>query len=341
MNERKLLDISWATIFKVLLALVFFYLLYLIRDILVYFVFALIISLLFNPAIDFLQKRKIPRPLSVIFVYVSAFGLFSFFIYLSFPLVIYDIKQLLDFLPQYFEKISPPLQGLGFQAFENLETFTAAFNKTLEKMAGNIFSVLFAVFGGIFSASFVVTIAAFLSSEQNAVERSLGLLFPKKYEPYVISIWEKCQKKVAGWFGTRLIACGFVAILSYIAFLLFDVNYPFGLSLLAGALNFIPLIGPVLTGLLIFSMVALSSMLKAIFVLLVFILIQQIENNILTPLLTRKFIGLPSVLVLIALVVGAKLWGILGAVLVVPLAGIMFEFLKDFLKKRREMERAI
>lgn len=341
MNNEKLLDISWTTILKVLLALVFFYLLYLIRDILIYFVFALIISLLFNPAIDFLQKRKIPRSLAAIFVYVSAFGLFSLFLYLSSPLFIYEIDQFLDFLPQYFEKISPPLRGLGFQAFESIETFTGAFTKTLEKMAGSIFNVLFAVFGGIFSASFVITIAFFLSIEQNAVEKSLALLFPKKYESSAISIWEKCQKKVASWFTTRLIACSFVAILSYIAFLLFDVDYPFGLSLLAGALNFIPLIGPALTGLLIFLIIALNSMLKAIFVLLVFVLIQQIENNILTPLLTRKFIGLPPALVLIALVVGAKLWGILGAVLAVPLAGIMFEFLKDFLKKRKEMERAI
>jgi len=70
----------------------------------------------------------------------------------------------------------------------------------------------------------------------------------------------------------------------------------------------------------------------------VFILIQQIENNVLSPILMKKFVGLPPVLVLLSLVVGAKLWGALGAVLAVPLFGIIFEFLKEFLEKRRDRQ---
>ena len=65
-------------------------------------------------------------------------------------------------------------------------------------------------------------------------------------------------------------------------------------------------------------------------------LIQQIEGNILTPLLTRKLIGLSPVVVLIALAIGGELWGMVGAILAIPIAGILFEFLRDFLKKRKE-----
>ena len=83
---------------------------------------------------------------------------------------------------------------------------------------------------------------------------------------------------------------------------------------------------------------ALDSWLKAALILAVFIIIQQIEGNILTPILTKKFIGLPPVLVLISLMIGGKLWGILGAILAIPLAGIVFEFTRDFLKKRKETE---
>jgi predicted PurR-regulated permease PerM len=69
-----------------------------------------------------------------------------------------------------------------------------------------------------------------------------------------------------------------------------------------------------------------------------FTLIQQIENSILTPILTKKFVGLSPALVLLSLAIGGKLWGLLGAILAVPLAGILFEFLKDFLNKKREKE---
>ena len=75
---------------------------------------------------------------------------------------------------------------------------------------------------------------------------------------------------------------------------------------------------------------------KAVFVLIAFLLIQQIEGNILSPLLARKFVGLPPVLVLLSLAIGAQLLGLLGAILAIPIAGIIFEFLRDFLKKKKE-----
>ena len=67
-----------------------------------------------------------------------------------------------------------------------------------------------------------------------------------------------------------------------------------------------------------------------------FILIQQIENNILTPILAKRFVDIPPVLVLLSLVIGGELLGVLGAILAVPLGGILFELIRDFLKKRRE-----
>ena len=80
---------------------------------------------------------------------------------------------------------------------------------------------------------------------------------------------------------------------------------------------------------------------KAIFVLIVFTLIQQIENNVVTPVLTKKFIGLSPALVLVALAIGGTLWGFLGAILAIPLFGILFEFLRDFLKRKRDQEATV
>ena len=341
MNGEKVLDISWGTIFKIAIALFSFYFLYLIRDILILTIFALIFSVLFNPAIDFLQRKKIPRVLAIIFVYIGVFGIISFLIYLTASLFVQEIQQFLQIFPQYFEKISPPLKSLGVEAFESFETLTKTFQDWFLRASSNIFSALVSIFGGIFSTLFIITISIFLSLEENLVERSLIFLFPKKYENFVLDLWKKCQIKVSGWFGTRIIACLFVGVFSYFAFFLFNVKYAFLLSLLAGSLNLIPIIGPILTGILIFLIVSLDSISRAIFALIAFILIQQIENNILTPILTRKFIGLSPVLVLISLAIGGKLWGILGAILAIPLAGIIFEFLKEFLEKRKREKEVV
>lgn len=339
MDAEKILDISWRTILKISVAVLIFYILFSVREILVLFVFALTISILFNPAINFFQKRRLPRVGAIILIYVGIFGILSLLIYLVVPLFIAEIKTFLGFFPQYFEKISPLLRGLGFQAFENIESFLRILGDTLEKMAENIFNVLFTIFGGVFTTIFVVITAIFLSLEEKTIEKTLFLLFPKRYEAQVLDVWARCQKKVAGWFGARILACIFVGVASYIAFLLFNIEYPFTLALFAGVFNFIPYVGPLLTGVILFFIIfPTESLMKVILVLIAFTLIQQIENSILSPILMKKFVGLPPALVLVSLVVGGHLWGLLGAVLAIPLFGILFEFLKEFLQRRREKE---
>lgn len=323
---------------KISIAIVIFYILFSIRQILVWFIFALTISILFNPAINFLEKKKIPRSLAVIVIYVSTFGVLGILIYMMIPIFASEIQRFLEFFPVYFERISPPLRSLGFEAFDNIETFLKTIEGSLGGMAKNIFSALFVLFGGVFTTLFVIVTAIFLSLEGEAVEKSLILLFPKKYEAQVLSVWQRCQKKVAGWFGGRILACLFVGIASCITFFVFTVKYPFTLALFAGVFNFVPYVGPLLTGILLFLIIFPAAPAVGVFVIIIFVLIQQIENNILSPLLMKKFVGLPPVLVLLSLVVGADLWGPLGAVLAVPLFGIVFEFLKSFLQKRRDKQ---
>jgi len=340
MESEKILDISWKTILKISIAIVCFYILFLVRDILIWFIFALTISVLTNPAVEFLQKRKVPRILGVVLIYVAVFGLLGFLIFLMIPLFVSELKSFIGFLPQYFENVSPLFQGLGFKAFENIESFVNGASQYLEGMADNIFNVIFTIFGGFFTFLFIILTAVFISIEEKAVEKPMVLFFPKKYENFILGIWARCEKKVSGWFGARLLACLFVGVACWIAFLALNVKYSFTLALFAGVFNFVPYVGPIVTAILLFLIVFPAEPFKGIFILGVFWLIQLIENNVLSPILMKKFVGLPPALVLISLVVGGKLWGALGAVLAIPLFGILFEFLKEFLQKRKEKDIA-
>ena len=325
---------------KVSFALLCFYIIYLVRDILVWFIFALIISVLFNPGVTFLRRLRVPRVLAVIFIYVAIFGLLGILIYATAPMFVNEIRQFSQLFPQYFGKIAPPLRGLGVEAFESMESFTQALGETLQRASSDIFNALAIFFGGIGSTIFVLAIALFLSLEEKGVERVIALLSPKRYESYILSLWIRSQTRVAGWFGSRILTCFLVGLAVFITLRLFNVNYAFSLALLAGVFDFVPVLGPIIVGAIAFVFVALDSWLKAFFVLIAFILIQQIEGNILSPILTKRFVGIPPVLVLISLALGAKLLGILGAVLAIPLAGILFEFLRDFLQKRKQ-EKAV
>lgn len=341
MNQELTLDISWKTILKISLAIICFYTLYLIRDLLVWFIFALVISVLFEPAIVFLQKKRIPRRLSIILIYLLVFSILASSIYLIAPVFISEVQQFSYVFPQYFEEVSPFFRGLGLEAFESLERFIGTLSQTLTHMSANIFTALFVIFGGVFSTFFVVTVSAFLSLEEKGIERTLSIIFPKKYETYVFSLWKKSQQKVTGWFGIKILGVIFIGVFSFIGLYLFNVKYPFSLALMAGVLDFIPIIGPLIAGVIIFFLISLDSLTKAIFILVFFFLLQAIEANILIPVLGKKFIGLPPVLVLVSLAIGWTLFGLLGAVLFTPLAGMIYEFTIDFLKKRKEEETIV
>jgi len=341
MEPEKTLDISWTTILKLGISALGFYIIFLIRDILIWILFAIVISVLFDPVIEFLKKGLKNRIASTILVYVLVFGILGFSFYSVAPLFVKEIQQFVQLFPQYFEKISPPLRGLGIEAFESFEAFTNALEETLKRASANIFTALGTIFGGIFSAFTIFSIALFLSLEEKGIEKVIKVVAPKKYEVLMMDLWTKTQKKISGWFGARILCCLFVGVMTFVVCQILNITYSASFGFLAGIFNFIPIIGPLVIGLLIFIVAGLDSWLKGIFFLIAFSLIQQIENNILTPVLTRKIIGLPSVLVIIALIIGGKLWGLLGAILAIPLAGILFEFLRDFLIKRKEGKAVI
>jgi len=342
MNGERVLDISWASIVKIAVATFIVYLVFVLKDILVWVLFGVIISILFAPAIDFFQQRRIPRVVSTITVYFILFGVLAYTIFLTTDIFVNELLEFSRRLPQYFdEQISPSLQGLGIAAFEDFQTFIQVVGESATGNTSNVAKALFSIFGGIFSTIFVISVAMFLSIEEKPIERILSLLFPKRYEAIALDIWARSQQQVSRWFLSRVLSSIFIAITTYIALILFNVDYPFSLSVISGILNFIPIIGPLLTAIVVGIIIVLESPIRALFVILALTLIQQIEGNILTPILTKKFTGLSPTLVLIALAIGGQFWGVMGAILAIPLAGIMFEFLRDFLKRRKEQQTVI
>ncbi|MGB9743481.1 MAG: AI-2E family transporter [Minisyncoccales bacterium] len=340
-NNTKLLDISWASVLKIALIFLVIYLLFLLRDVLVLILFALVFSVLFNPAIEFLQKIRLPRVLASGLVYLLVFGIFGLSVYLlSLPLA-NEVKQFASFFTQYFEKLSPSLRSLGFAFFENFESFMQSFETWLRDASANILSGLSAVFGGLSATLIIFFLSFFFSLEENIAERFIRIFFPKKYEEFALIHWQKAQQKITGWFSARLLCCLFVAIASFFVLKLFKINYAFSLSLFAGITNIIPYLGPIVAGFFMTVVVILEDWLKAIFILVAFLLIQQIESSLLSPFLLKRIIGLPPALVLISLIVGAKLFGFLGVLLGIPLGGILYEFIVDFLEKRRKQEEIV
>ncbi len=335
MNKEKILDISWGTFFKLGITILLFYIIYLIKDLILWFIFALIISLLFAPGVEFLEKIKIPRFLATFIVFGLIFSLLGCFLYFFTFQLVKEISQFAKFFPEYFEKLSPPLKQLGFEFFEDFQSFTKEFQKWFLKASQGILSAITTLFGGILATIAILSLSFFLVLEREGIEKAILLLAPKDQEKEVLNIWKISQKKVAGWFASRILACIFVALFSFLSLVVLKIRYPFLLALFAGLTNIVPVVGPIIAGTIMAILALLDSPLKSLLILIAFFLVQQIENQIFTPFLAKKFMDLSPALVLMALLIGGKLSGILGAILAIPLTGILIEFATDYLKKRK------
>ncbi len=340
MPQEQTLTITWEAILKVFVAVTIIYFIYLARDIALWFFFGLAISILLEPAIKFLRKIWIPKILAIILIYLSIFGLLGLLVYLTAPLFLSELKEFSSYLPEYFNQISPVLDNIGIDFAQSFSSVTSYLRGGLEQSSKGIVNAVMAFFGGVSSTIIILTVAFFLSLEDNGPERFLTLVSPRKYQDKIVAFFEKAQNKVAGWFGARIIACLFVGIGSLIIFYLFDIKYSLVLALISGFLNFIPYIGPLITAILliVFVFVSSNSWLIVLYVLLAIWAVQATENNLLTPFLMKKLIKLPPVLVLISLLVGSQLFGFLGTIFAVPVFGILYEFIKEMLEKRKEGE---
>ncbi len=339
METRQVLDISWGAIVKIFIAIFLFYILFLAKDVLIWFFFALVIALLLAPAINTLRWLKVPKIIAVITVYLSIFGFFGLLIYLAAPLFMYEMKQLSLHIPEYFEKLNPILKEIGIALGQNFDEFTANLVSNLQQSSESILKAVSVFLGGLASTAFILTFAFFISLEEKGPEKLLTLLTPKKYEDHILAMFDRAQGKVSGWFGARLVACLMVGIVSFVIFFLFGIKYAFILALLSGVLNFIPYVGPTITLLLSVVFVGVSnSWLLAIYVAVSLLVIQEIENKFLTPLLMKRFVDMPPAVVLIALLIGHTVFGFMGMLFAVPVFGIAYEFLKEFLERKRQEE---
>ncbi|MFA5348810.1 MAG: AI-2E family transporter [Candidatus Paceibacterota bacterium] len=340
-NQQKILDISWLTIVRFIIAAIIIYFLFIVKDLAIDFIFAVIISILFNPAINFLEKKKLPRVLASIIVYFGIFILLGLFVYLTAPMLFSELRDFAMKFPEYFETASPYLKGLQLSALANFQSFTQALENMLAKTSSSFFNALGSIFGGIITTIAIFSISFFLSLEEKGIEKSLAALIPDKYRQKALGVWSASQRKVSVWFGTRVLGMLFIGIITTITCYCLGIKYAIFFGLLAGLSDLIPTIGPLVAGAVIVMFVLVLSLPKALLFVVIFILMQQIENHVLIPILSKKFLKLSPALVLMAVLIGSRIWGILGSILAIPLMAMLFEVIKGIWNRNAPMAQNI
>jgi len=341
MAKPQTINISAGTILRVFFIILFLVFLYLIKDVIVIFLFALIIASAIVPAVNLLQKIKIPRIIGALIVYIVILGVLAFLISLIVPSIARDVKELSTSLPTLVEDLAAKFEAIKDTAeksggiISQAQSYLTEVGDILKKSASNLFSIAINVFGGVFSFLLILVISFYLSVQKNGIQNALTAIAPHQHKEYILNLWARSQKKLGRWLQGQLFLGLIIGVMVYIGLSLLNVKFALLLAVLAGVLEIFPYIGPVLAAIPAVILGFLQEPSLGIWVIIWYLAIQQIENYVIVPLVIGKIVKLNPVAVILALLIGGKLGGIPGMILAVPLAAVLAEFLRDLVKKRK------
>lgn len=322
-------------LFKIPLVAAVVYGIWVVKDFLLVLLVALVVSTFIEEFVVRGEKYKIPRIVSVALFYIIGFVLFAGVLVFLVPIIGKEMSILVQSFPQIsdyvnVEFISSQIDQTGgvrgvFDQIRNLD------------IGGKVVSNLSAIFGNIFNAVMIFIVSFYMSIQEGTMDKVLRALTPLRYEDQVVGVWRRTQEKIGSWFRGQLIIALILVVLTYIGLSLISVPYAFLLSLLAGLFGLVPY------GIFIALIPAIGfgfiggGLRSAILVVVMYMLIQQLLDYVLQPIILKKLTGIPSLLVILSVIFGAKLFGVYGLLIAVPMALFGLELTAEFesLKKRK------
>lgn len=336
-------SITTGTIVRVILLAALAALLWHIRDLVLIVITSIVIASAIEPAAKALMRHKVPRVLSVLAVYLMFFGSFFVVIFFLLPPVLKETSHLLATLPSYLEVIGADNVLVDDTLADtrsvigdfSLKEISRDINALFSNLSGNAFTAISVVFGGALSFVLIVVFSFYFAINERGIEDFLRVVTPIKHENYVLGLWRRTQRKIGLWMQGQFLLAVLIGVITYLGLSILGVPYALVLAVIAGLMELIPVFGPILAAI---PAVAIAFVhggpAMALMVVALFIIIQQFENHLIYPLVVTKVVGVPPILVILALLIGAKLAGILGILLSVPVVAAIQEIFSDMERAR-------
>lgn len=346
-SSEKMIQISAGTIAKALLIVTVLAVVYYLRDIALVLILAIIIASAIEPGTQWFLRRGIPRILGVLFMYLVAVTVMVMAFYFLFLPLLNQSAQFLSTLPGYLGELQVwnPLQNsklidsgsavAGFSKSFSLAQIVEQINSTVASFSEGFFSTASTVFGGILSFLLVIVLSFYLAVTPDGVSTFLRIVTPVKNEKYIVGLWKRSQSKIGLWMQGQIVLAIIVATLVFLGLTLFRVDNALLLAVIAGVFEIIPIFGPILAAIPAVTLALVTNGLSsALMVVGLYVIIQQFENQLIYPLVVKKIVGVPPLISILALIIGAKLAGFVGLLISVPLATMLIEFLDDVEKHK-------
>lgn len=344
-SRQTALTFSVTGMMKIVLVLLGFWFFYLIRDVVIIALIALFLAALIDPFADWFEKKHIPRSIAVLVIYVLLFGALSLLVALLVP-------ALRDQIPQLIENLNGVWQRFVVPSLTKFEQLVASFGVTgdldlrfglagpnVDRFLVGAFSTIRGAIGIVVGFMIMLVMAFYMVVEENALKSFFRKATPAGVHSYLSEMLTRVQGKIGHWLRGQLLLSAIVGTLVFIGLSIVGVPAAVPLAVVAGLAEFVPYIGPVFAAIPAIALAGSESALRGIITAAIYVVIQQLENNLLVPKIMQRAVGLNPIVSIISLLIGARIGGVVGAVLAIPLATAVAVFVTDYLEMQRARER--
>lgn len=307
------IEISTKTIASIFLFILGLYVTYILRELIIGLFIAVLLTTAIDPLITRFEKYRVPRSVSILLIYIFTIAAVVFTVSTILPPLISQTNNLIATLP--IKSITDKFKPIDVN-LENIQLITNQLGSfvPLVKLVTSTFSAIITIF------TFMV-ITYYLSMERPHLHKHLISFFghdgaEKKAENFV----NKLDHQLGGWVRGELALMTIIGLMTYAGLLLLGIPYALPLAIIAGLLELIPNIGPTISAIpsIIIALVATHNPIMALFVVALYILVQQLENNLIVPKVMQSAVGIHPLVTIVLIIAGLKIMGIVGAVLAVP-----------------------
>lgn len=315
------------------------------------FILAGVFAYALNPVVLFFTRHRLTRTQSVAGLFLLIIVLLVLLSMSIFPRLGDEARSLGEQLPQYsrqwYNTLSTWYQTrLASYAFlpDSLSQITDYFGLEISSVTDWLMeSVQKMVVGFSALVSSLVTLITvpvltfYFLKDADAIAAFVKKVVPPISRPWVYPLARQIDEVLGGFIRGQLIVAMIVGILSGVALLILGIDFAVILGILAGITNIIPYLGPFIGAIPAVFIALLTSPLRTIWVVIAFVVIQQVESSLISPKIVGERVGLHPSLVILSLLVGGALWGLVGLIIAVPLAGMIRVLLKatlDWFKLR-------
>lgn len=330
------LEIRSGTVIKVALILLGFIAIYFLRDIVLVILTSVVIASAVEPATTWFKKYRVARVPAVLLVYIFSFAIFFGLLYAFIPPLAGEFSDLAATLPDRLKSIEilPNVSTADLTRDLSVSDVLSSVEGTFGVMTGDVARTATSIFGGLLNFVLIVVLSFYLAVQENGIANFLRIIAPTKSEKYIIDLWKRTQIKIGLWMQGQLLLGVLVGVLVFLGLMIFRIEYAFLLAILAAVFELIPVFGPILSAVPAIAIGFSVSPTLGVTIACFYLIIQQFENHLFYPLVVKKIVGIPSIAVILALIIGAKLAGFLGLLLAVPAAVLLMELADDLEKEK-------